>query len=77
MQKLVLWAGWGCYRLDMAPGKERFPKMTRAQMEYFRKVGKKGGAIGGRKAALNMTPEQRHERAVKAAAARWSKKRKA
>ncbi len=50
--------------------------MTRALIEYFRKVGRKGGAKGGHAAALNMTPEQRQERARKAAAARWSKRKK-
>ncbi len=60
----------------MAPRKDKVPPMTPEQLAYYRKVGKRGGAIGGRRAALNMTPEQRHERAVKAALARWSKKRK-
>ena len=32
-----------------------------------------GKARGGRAAAARMTPEQRRERAVKAAAARWGK----
>ena len=34
-------------------------------IEFFKKT----GAEGGKKAAANMTPEQRHERAKKAAAA--------
>lgn len=50
--------------------------MTPEQIAYYTKVGKRGGAKGGHLAALRMTPEQRHERAVKAAAARWSKKGK-
>jgi len=60
----------------MAPRKDKVPPMTRALIEYFRKVGRKGGAKGGHAAALNMTPEQRQERARKAAAARWSKRKK-
>lgn len=36
--------------------------------------GRKAGKIGGRKSSDNMTPEQRKERARKAAAARWGKK---
>ena len=40
--------------------------------EYFRKE----GAKGGKKAAKMFTPEQRRERARKAIAARWAKKRK-
>jgi len=60
----------------MAPRKERVPPMTPEQIAFYTKVGRKGGAKGGHLAALRMTPEQRHERAVKAAAARWGKKRK-
>jgi hypothetical protein len=37
--------------------------------EFFRKTGSKGGKIGGKKAAANMTPEERTARAKKAAAA--------
>ncbi len=53
--------------------------MTPEQVEYFKKVGKKGGkygAAGGHRAALNMTPEQRAERARKAVEARWAKARR-
>jgi hypothetical protein len=34
-------------------------------------LGRKGGTIGGKRRAENMTPEQRSEAARKAAAARW------
>ncbi len=37
-------------------------------------LGKLGGAKGGKKAAANLTPEQRRERARRAALARWKKK---
>lgn len=37
-------------------------------------LGRKGGLVGGKKRAANMTPEQRSEAARKAAAARWAKK---
>jgi hypothetical protein len=54
--------------------------MTKALREWYesigRKGGKKGGAKGGHRAALNMTPEERVERARKAAAARWKKRKK-
>ncbi len=50
--------------------------MTKALREWYAKIGKKGGAKGGHRAALNMTPEQRQERARKAAEARWKKKPK-
>jgi hypothetical protein len=35
--------------------------------------GKKGGSKGGRTSAAKMTPEERRERARKAALARWKK----
>jgi len=37
--------------------------------EYFRKLGQKGGAKGGKAAAANLTKAQRRARAKKAAAA--------
>jgi hypothetical protein len=47
-------------------------------LEWFRKQGAKGGAIGGSKggkaATGNMTPEQRIARAKKAVAAREAKR---
>jgi hypothetical protein len=39
-------------------------------------LGRLGGLKGGKVAAANMTPEQRQERARKAALARWRKKKK-
>jgi hypothetical protein len=38
-------------------------------MAYFREVGKRGGASGGKAAAANMTPAQRKARATKASKA--------
>ena len=52
-----------------------FP-MTEELRSWFQKIGRRGGLKGGIRTALNMTPEQRRERAVKASRARWSKKRK-
>jgi len=62
----------------MAPRKGEFPgfPMTKALREWYAKIGKKGGLRGGIRAALNMTPEQRVERARKAALARWKKAKK-
>jgi hypothetical protein len=37
--------------------------------------GKKGGSKGGKTSAAKMTPEERRERARKAALARWKKAR--
>jgi hypothetical protein len=63
----------------MAPRKGEFPgfPMTKALREWYAKIGKKGGLRGGIRTALNMTPEQRVERARKAALARWKKRPKA
>jgi len=36
-------------------------------------IGRKGGAIGGKRRLLTMTPEKRREAAIKAAQARWKK----
>ena len=38
-------------------------------LDYFRKEGAKGGAIGGKRAAANMTAAQRKARATKASKA--------
>jgi hypothetical protein len=41
--------------------------------EYFVKMGRKGGKLGGSARAANLTPEQRSESARKAVQARWAK----
>ena len=41
--------------------------------EFFVKMGKEGGLLGGRIRAERLTPEQRSESARKAVQARWSK----
>jgi hypothetical protein len=55
----------------MARQKVRFP-MTSALREFFQAIGK----TGGWRAAAKMTPTARAERAKKAAAARWGKRKK-
>ncbi len=55
--------------------RQTFP-MTPKLRQFLSHIGKLGGAKGGRKAASNMTPEQKSERARTAARARWAKKRK-
>jgi hypothetical protein len=50
--------------------------MTQALRKWYSKIGKMGGRKGGIRAALNMTPEQRRERALKATRARWAKREK-
>ena len=57
-------------------------KLPPEVLEYFRRQGAKGGKLGGRNGGLiggkrsleTMTPEERQERARKAAEARWGKK---
>lgn len=43
--------------------------------EYFSKLGKKGGKLGGPARAAKMTPEERSASAKKAIEARWAKVR--
>jgi hypothetical protein len=44
--------------------------------EFFVRMGKKGGALGGQARAANMTPDERSESARRAVVARWEKKKK-
>jgi hypothetical protein len=44
--------------------------------EYFAKMGRAGGKIGGKLRAAKLSPERRREIAQKAIAARWAKKKK-
>ena len=39
-------------------------------------MGKKGGKIGGKRSMETMTEDERRERALKAAKARWAKREK-
>lgn len=41
--------------------------------DYFVRMGQKGGALGGRARAANMTDQQRSDSARKAVTARWNK----
>jgi hypothetical protein len=54
--------------------KKKLPPEIR---EYFVRMGKKGGALGGHARASNMTPEQRSESARNAVVARWKKAKEA
>jgi hypothetical protein len=53
-------------------GKKKMPPGLR---EYFSKLGKKGGKLGGPARAAKMTPEERSASAKKAIEARWAKVR--
>jgi hypothetical protein len=55
--------------------RRKFP-MTPLLREFFQDIGRLGGSKGGKAAAKNMTPEERTERARKAAQKRWAKRRK-
>jgi hypothetical protein len=54
---------------------DRKKKMPEDVREYFVKMGRKGGKIGGSARAANMTQEERTEAARKAVLARWAKKK--
>jgi hypothetical protein len=46
-------------------------------LEYFVKMGRKGGKIGGKKRVANQTAEERSASASRASKARWAKARAA
>lgn len=55
-------------------------RLTKAERDFLRKIGKRGGKAGGPKGgkarAESLTPERRKEIARKAAQARWGKRDK-
>jgi hypothetical protein len=55
-------------------GKKKLPPEVR---EYFIKMGRQGGKIGGAARAEKLTAEQRSESARKAVQARWKKAKEA
>jgi hypothetical protein len=57
--------------------KKKAPKIIVSQElhEFFKRIGKKGGKVGGHAAAKALTAEQRRERARRAALARWDRHR--
>jgi hypothetical protein len=50
--------------------------MPESVKEFFVKMGRKGGKIGGKARAANLTDEQRSEAARRAVNARWAKSSK-
>ena len=54
---------------------QRSPKVSQSDISrVMSAMGRKGGAIGGKRRLVTMTAEQRHEAAVKAARSRWAKR---
>ena len=57
------------------PKKEN--KATKAEISRIMSaMGRKGGKKGGKRSMVTMTPEQRRDRALRAANARWKSKEK-
>jgi len=52
--------------------KKRMPKEIR---DFFARMGKRGGQLGGKVRASRLTPEERSEAARKAVTARWERSR--
>lgn len=53
------------------------PKVTKSEISRIMSaMGRKGGKIGGKRSLVTLTPEQRRERALQAAKARWAKRKK-
>jgi hypothetical protein len=56
----------------------RMPRLSKnvrqAFAEFGRIGGKRGGSKGGKTRAANLSPEERHAIAVRAARARWAKR---
>jgi len=59
----------------MAKKKKAKIRVSQELRRFFQRIGKRGGKAGGPAAAQALTPEQRKERARKAALARWDKLR--
>lgn len=53
------------------------PAFAAQLSEYMKKLGQKGGKIGGKRRLETMTFEQRSAVGVKAAQARWAKRKRA
>jgi hypothetical protein len=62
---------------DTKPAAKRETKVTPAEISrVMSAMGRKGGRSGGLKSAAKLTSEQRKERALLAARARWAKRKK-
>jgi hypothetical protein len=62
---------------DQKPLPKKRTKVTPAEISrVMSAMGRKGGSAGGLRSAAKLTPEQRKERALLAARARWAKRGK-
>lgn len=67
---------FGRYLVDLTTASDP-PKVTDDEVSrVMANLGRRGGKIGGKRRLETMTPEQRSAVALKAARARWSKRRK-
>ena len=63
---------------DKPAEKQALPKLTKSVVsQLMAQMGRKGGKIGGKRRAANMTEKQRSEAASLAARARWANQDKA
>ena len=57
---------------------KKLPRAFKAEISrVMSAMGRRGGKIGGKASLVTMTPQERRERALQAAKARWAKHRKA
>jgi|ERR1039458_1711863 hypothetical protein len=72
VNRKVLAIRTGVTYTEIVPKKKLPPEIR----DYFVRMGKKGGALGGHARASRMTEEERTESARKAVTARWAKRHK-
>jgi hypothetical protein len=59
---------------ETEPRPEKPAKATKSEISRIMSaMGRKGGKIGGKRSLVTLTPEERRERALQAAKARWKK----
>lgn len=61
---------------DDQPADEPSPKPPKWLAAYMSALGKRGGKVSGARRMTNLSDEQRQSIALKAARARWAKRRK-